>query len=878
MTSQSLPTGTVTFLFTDIEGSTRLVQDLGQVWVSLLETHNQLVGDSITSNGGVVVKTEGDSFFAVFPGAIDALKAALAAQHALMDHPWPADGVVRSRIGLHTGLGTLGASDYVGLDVHRAARIGDAAHGGQTILSESTAVLVERELPTGVKLRDLGKHRLKDLSEPESLFQVVGEGLQTEFPLLRTLDAIPNNLPKQLTSFVGRDRELAMAIELLEGTRVLTLTGPGGTGKTRLSLQVAAEAADGFTDGVFFVELAPVTDAGVVPSRILETLGIQASGREQAPTERLLSQLSTRSVLLVLDNFEQLLDAAPLVSDMVRMSTRSKVLITSRAPIRISGEQEMPVPPLGISSVEETDPDRLLGMEAIRLFVDRAMAVRPDFKLTADNAGVVSELVRRLDGLPLAIELVASRLRLLPVDQILSRLDARMLSAGSVDLPERHRTIQGAISWSHDLLSEPGKRLFSRFSVFSGGARLEEIETVCGPSDELGEDLLDCLSTLVDHSLIRRVDVDGLPRFRMLHVIREYAAERLEESGDAGALQRRHADTYTLLVEASAPELLRKDRKHWLDLLEHDHDNLRSALEWSIAAGEADLALRLCASTWRFWQARGHLHEARRRTEEALSIDGGELRYRAKAMEALGGILWWQSEMDMVLDMYGQTLVLQRELGDPKEIANALYNYSLAVIFAEAADHEASSTALAEAEELYTSLGDAGGLGDVEWSRGNYLAHVVGDLPSAIDHMKSSTDFYRQAGNEFGMGWGLFEVGEMARRLGDLDEAWAYASRGLALFASHRDISGVVLSIATAAGIALDLGDIERARKLSGVFHGLRITSGVDIVQASLNQIDGLEFENLETLTGEDAIAYREGRAMPFDNAVAYALAGPIDT
>jgi tetratricopeptide (TPR) repeat protein len=452
-----------------------------------------------------------------------------------------------------------------------------------------------------------------------------------------------------------------------------------------------------------------------------------------------------------------------------------------------------------------------------------------------------------------------------------------MLSAGSVDLPERHRTIQGAISWSHDLLSEPGKRLFSRFSVFSGGARLEEIETVCGPSQELGEDLLDCLSTLVDHSLIRRIDVDGLPRFRMLHVIREYAAERLEEAGEAGELGRRHAITYTHLVETSAPELLRKDRKQWLDLLEHDHDNLRSALEWSIAAGETDLALRLAASSWRFWQARGHLHEARRRIEEVLSLDGGELRYRAKAMEALGGILWWQSEMTKVLDLYEQTLAFQRELGDPKEVANALYNYSLAIIFAEAADHETSSSALAESEELYTGLGDAGGLGDVEWSRGNYVAHVVGDLPRAIDHMKKSTDFYRQAGNEFGMGWGLFEVGEMARRQGDLDEAWSFASRGLALFAGHRDISGVVLSIATAAGIALDLGDIERAYKLAGAFHGLRITSGVDIVQASLNQIDGLEFESLEALTGEAAIAYREGRAMTFDNAVAYALAGPID-
>ncbi len=430
-TRQTLPTGTVTFLFTDIEGSTRLVQALGDDWVPVLEAHNSLIDKAITGNNGVVVKTEGDSFFAVFAGAVDALEGALRAQHALMDHAWPPDGVVRARMGLHTGLGALGASDYVGLDVHRAARIADSAHGGQVVLSEPTAVLVERSLPEGVALRDLGKHRLKDLAEPETILQVIAQGLQTEFPLLRTLDAIPNNLPKLLTSFVGRDRELGEAIHLLESSRILTFTGPGGTGKTRLSLQVAAEVADDYRDGVFFVDLAPVTDIGVVASRILETLGIQASTRDETPEQRLISQLADKGLLIILDNFEQLLDGAPLVADILRASPRTKVLVTSRAPLRISGEQEMPVPPLGVNLGDGgIDPDSLMESEAIRLFTDRAMAVRPDFRLTTDNAPIVAELVGRLDGLPLAIELVATRLRVLPVDQILSRLGARMLSVG----------------------------------------------------------------------------------------------------------------------------------------------------------------------------------------------------------------------------------------------------------------------------------------------------------------------------------------------------------------------------------------------------------------------------------------------------------------
>ena len=876
-TRQTLPTGTVTFLFTDIEGSTRLVQALGDDWVPVLEAHNSLIDEAITGNNGVVVKTEGDSFFAVFAGAVDALEGALRAQHALMDHTWPPDGVVRARMGLHTGLGALGASDYVGLDVHRAARIADSAHGGQVVLSEPTAVLVERSLPEGVALRDLGKHRLKDLAEPETILQVIAQGLQTEFPLLRTLDAIPNNLPKLLTSFVGRDRELGEAIQLLESSRILTFTGPGGTGKTRLSLQVAAEVADDYRDGVFFVDLAPVTDLGVVASRILETLGIQASTRDETPEQRLISQLADKGLLIILDNFEQLLDGAPLVADILRASPRTKVLVTSRAPLRISGEQEMPVPPLGVDLGDGgIDPDGLMESEAIRLFTDRAMAVRPDFRLTRDNAPIVAELVGRLDGLPLAIELVATRLRVLPVDQILSRLGARMLSAGSVDLPERQRTIENAISWSHELLDQPQRKLFARFAVFNGGARLEEVEAVCGPHDDLGADLIDALSALVDQSLIQRVDAEGRLRFRMLHVIREFAQARLEASDEGPALATRHLEAYTAYIEGAAPELLRRDRRQWLDLLEQDHDNIRAALDWAVASGETDLALRLAAGAWRFWQARGHLHEARRRLDEVLALEDGELANRAKAMEALGGILWWLSDLVSALEIYQETVRIQRILGDRKALANALYNLSLAMVFTQDS-RDAAAAALDEAGALYGDLGDIGGLGDVEWAWGNVAAYEDKDVAGAIAHMKKSIEYYEQAGNEFGMGWGLFEVGHLSRGLGEYDEAWRYLSRGLSLFAEHRDVSGVVLLLAGCAGLALFLGDRERAHRLAGAFHGLRISSGTEIVLNELNRIESLDFETMEGLTGEEAIPYREGRAMSLDSAVAYALTGPSD-
>ena len=341
------------------------------------------------------------------------------------------------------------------------------------------------------------------------------------------------------------------------------------------------------------------------------------------------------------------------------------------------------------------------------------MAVRPDFRLSADNAPAVAKLVGRLDGLPLAIELVASRLRLLPVDQILSRLSARMLSSGSVDLPARQRTIESAITWSYELLAEPERKLFARFAIFSAGARLEEVEAVCGPPEELGQDVIDSLSTLVEQSLIRRVDDEERLRFRMLHVIQEFALERLTESGEAAALARRHLETYAAYVESVAPELLGRDRRMWLDVLEQDQDNLRAALDWAVESGESDLAFRLSSAAWRLWQARGHLHEARRRLDEVLALEGGDPRNRAKALEALGGILWWQSDLDGALEIYRETVRMHRILGDPRELANALYNVSLATVFVQ--DTSASRDALDEAEVLYRELGDVGGLGDVEW-------------------------------------------------------------------------------------------------------------------------------------------------------------------
>ena len=866
--SAVLPTGTVTFLFTDIEGSTLLVARLGDVYVGVLTDHDAIVNGAVTAHGGTTFGNEGDSWFAVFVTAGDAVAAAVDVQRGLAGHEFAADAEVRVRIGLHTGQAVLGGRNYVGLDLHRAARIGAAGHGGQTLLSEPTAALVDRALPQGVELRDLGKHRLKDLAEPEALFEITVAGLLDEFAPLRTLDAVPNNLPLQVTTFVGRERELGQAIELLGRSHVLTLTGPGGTGKSRLSLQVAAEVADEYPDGVFFVGLSPITDPELVPSAILEALGLASARKDVTPMDRLAEHLAQHRVLLVLDNFEQLIPAAPVVADLVRASPRSRFLISSRSPLRIAGEQEMPVPPLSVPSDGHGEVSALLRVDAIHLFVERAMAVRPDFMLSAENSSAVVALVDRLDGLPLAIEIVASRVRLLPPAAILERFDVTM-GSGVRGLPERQQTLAGAIDWSYDLLDGPCRLLFDRLSVFPGGARLEEIETVCGPG--LGIAVLDGLEALVDQSLVRQVDASSGVRFRMLHVIREYAASKLSEHPDAAEIERRHAAAYLSLAEEARPHLTGVDRAAWLDVLGADHDNLRAAIAWGVAHGATDDTRRLVAAMWRFWQARGHLHEARRRVTVALEMPDGDVAVRASAVEALGGIAWWQGDMEVAPAAYEEALAIQRSLGDPGETANALYNFALAQVFG-AEETESAFDMLEEAAALYEQLDDPGGLANVYWARGNVLSLIVGREEEGLEYFAASVPLYARAGNEFGLGWAYFELGFVGSRVGDLDEAAAHLRKGLELFAAHDDVSGIVFHVMALAGIAKDQGDMDRAVRLAGAAHALRITSGADLINIDINQPTGLEYETLEAMTGPLAAAYQEGKALDVADAVAYAL------
>ena len=409
-----LPTGTVTFFFSDIEGSTRLIQQLGEHYPDVLLAHHTIQREALAANRGHELRTEGDSFFIVFESALDACTGAAAVQEMLAQHSWPQDGQVRVRIGLHTGEATLVGNEYLGLDVHRAARVASAGHGGQVLISETTRALVEHALPPGLTLKDLGLHRLKDMARPERLFQLSVEGLLSEFPALKTLEATPNNLPTQLTSFIGRDDQVREAQQLLERSRLLTLTGPGGTGKTRLSLQIAAGVLDQFPDGVYFVPLSAIHDPDLVPSAIAQALAISTTGSRR-PIEALLENLREKQTLLVLDNFEQVLEAATIATELLEGSAGLRVLVSSRIALRVSGEQEFPVPPLALPDLKALPGLAALSQfEAVRLFIERAVAVKPDFQATNENAPAITGICERVDGLPLAIELAAARVKLLP--------------------------------------------------------------------------------------------------------------------------------------------------------------------------------------------------------------------------------------------------------------------------------------------------------------------------------------------------------------------------------------------------------------------------------------------------------------------------------
>ena len=786
MTERRLPTGTVTFLFSDIDGSTRLVQDLGPaVFTDVLERHNSILRESFARHGGTERGTQGDLFLVMFPEAPAAIAAAADVQRGLARESWPAGASVAVRIGVHTGIGRLGGDDYVGIDVNRAARVAAAAHGGQVLVSNATRALADSGLPAGVHLQSLGEHRLKDLARPEHLHQLVIDGLPSDFPPVRSLRSVPGNLPARLTSFIGRERELEELASLLADSRLLTLTGTGGTGKTSLAIELARNEASRFHDGAWLVPLEAIADPALVADTIATTIGLTDLGGESLG-DRLKGYLADRSILLVLDNFEHLLAAAPLVGELLKAAPGATIVATSRAPLRVVAEQEFPVAPLPLPDVG-VDAADVADNDAIRLFVARAARIRPGFRLTPEDAPAVVEICRRLDGLPLGIELAASRVALMPpralADRLRSRLD--LPGTGARDLPARQRTLQATIAWSHDLLADPEQRLLARLSVFVGGCRLEEAEAVCGPEADLGVDVVDGISALVDQGLVQPVQGPDLVRFRLLGTVRMFAAERLTEAGASAELRRRHALAYLSMAEAAAAHLPGRHQVRLLDQLAADHDNIRAAVDWAIETQDPEIALRFGAALWRFWAINGHLEEGRASILRILAVPGADLPtiWRAGALDAAGGVRWWSADLEGANRYYTEQVALARRLGDERALANALFNLSHPTVVTEPG---ASDLLMAEALGLYRRLGDERSIARAEWMP--VSRELRRDPAASREALEALLERFESFDDDFYAAMAVASLAWASIASGDLDgrsSAWAQLPRALARDAGH---------------------------------------------------------------------------------------------
>jgi predicted ATPase/class 3 adenylate cyclase len=851
------PSGTVAFLFTDIEGSTALWERNRAVMATAVERHFTLLREATAAQDGVLFKTIGDAIQAAFPTVPKAITAAIDAQIALRRADWGDLGPLRVRMAIHAGDGTPRDGDYLSSALNRLSRVLATGYGEQILLTD-TARTLATTLPVGYALQDLGRHRLRDLLEAERIFQLCGPGLPAEFPPLKSLDQQPNNLPAQPTALIGREAELATLREMLVtlDARLITLTGPGGTGKTRLALQAAAESLDAFPDGVWFVPLAAISDPALVPEAIATELGVR-----QAPGEQVLSRLTehlrSRQTLLVLDNLEQVLDAAPMIGRLIDEAPRLVILTTSREPLRLRAERELPIAPLPLPGESlRLSPEQALVSPAVRLFVERAQAVKPGFALQLSNLADVVAISRRLDGLPLAIELAAARVRILTPSTLLARLDQRMaiLTGGARDLPARQQTLRATIAWSYDLLDPAECALFARLGVFAGGCSLETAETICAAAGGLEIDLFDGIASLVQKSLLRQEEgPGGEARFTMLQTIREFARERLNELPEAPSLRQAHADTFLTLAEVVDGDDS-ADEVELLNRLEADHANLRQAISFYEQQGDAGLVqrVRLAAHLAYFWWLRGHFSEGRGILERAIATPGDiPAADRAAAISGAAFLAEAQGDLERAQALHEEGLSLYQELGDVKGVAGALGG--LGTIARQHGDLDSARSRHQDALGAWRRAGDAAGaagalldLGLVRQMKGDYagaepellegldlfrqagdpageahalnrlglLAMATGMLPKAVDRFEESLVLWRALGNQQMIAADLHNLGEARHLTGSLDEAEGLYREALGLFDALGDAGGRGFALCHLGLLALDRGNPLEAQGL----------------------------------------------------------------
>jgi predicted ATPase/class 3 adenylate cyclase len=865
-----LPTGTVTFLFTDIEGSTRLLQELGERYRPVQDDHMRLMRAAIANGDGTEIRTEGDSFFSVFPTASGAVRAAVEAQRSFASHPWPHGRALRTRMGMHSGEGRLGGGDYLGIDVNKAARIAASGHGGQVLLSDATRSLVADSLPPGTAFRHLGAHRLKDFDEPQAIYQLVIDGLPADFPPLKTLET-QTNLPTELTSFVGREREMKEIKDLLQSSRLVTLSGPGGSGKTRLALRVAADLLDRFPDGVFLVELASVTETHLVPSVIAAAVGTGEMG-PRSVMETLQIELRHRTALLVVDNFEQVIDAAPVVGTLLAAAPGLRFLVTSRGPLKIQAEQDYPVPPLTLPAQDGIAvPDDVFRHEAPALFLERARALDPRFTVDEESVRAILEICRRLDGLPLAIELAASRLRLMTPIGMLERLGRALplLSGGARDLPDRQRTLRGAIGWSHDLLPPATAALFRRVCVFAGGFSLDAVPAVCDPHGELRVDALDGLEALLDTALVhRKLGPAEAERFDTLQTVREFGWERMEEEGDVADVRRRHAAYFLEMAETAAPGFRGPDLERHLRQLHIEHDNLRAALGWALELDEGHVGLRLVSALWRFWHLHGDLTSGRRWADQALALPSarGRTSARAHAFLAAGSLAYWQLDPRQAASSYEEALAIFSALGDEAGIAEATYDVAFGLALQRRAAESVEMFRASRA--MFDALGNRGGVGDSLFGL-CIASRLVGDIETARSAGEEGLRIHEDLGDRFGVYGSLYAVGRAAAVQGDPEAARGYFLRALAMAEGLGDRTGMALSLDNLADLEISRNHPGRAMRLAGASQTLKESIGGQAPPELVDLLDARERARGSLTDEEVERAWEQGRVMSLEEALA---------
>lgn len=907
------PAGTVTFLFTDIEGSTKLWEKHPDAMQAALARHDAILRGAIEKNRGCVFKTVGDAFCAAFPTALDGLNAALAAQRALNLESW-GETRVKARMGLHTGSVEERDGDYFGRPLNRVARLFSTGHGGQTLLSLATAELLRDNLPKDVTLRDLGEARLKDLERPEHIFQVIVPDLPADFPPLKTLDTLPNNLPIQLTSFVGREKEIEKIKRLLSHARLLTLTGAGGSGKTRLALQVAADMLEEFTNGVWFVELASLADAALIAQSVATNLRLQ----EQQGTsleEVLKAYLRAKSLLLILDNCEHLIEACAKFADMLLHSSPNlKILATSREALRADGETTYRVPSLAMPDPKQLPSlESLFQFDAVRLFIDRAVMAQASFAVTNQNAPAVVQICHRLDGIPLAIELAASRVRVFSAEEISARLDDRfrLLTGGSRTALPRQQSLHALIDWSYNLMSESERILFRRLSIFAGGWTFDAMQAICASNEIAAIDLVELLSHLIDKSVVIAEEHDGETRYRFLETIRQYAGEKLAESHEEPLLHQRHLEFYLKLVRQAAPKFHTADELLWLNRLELEHDNLRAALGWSMSSGDSEIGLMMAESLHWFWRGR-NATEGREWLERLLALprSGEYRRARANALCAAGGLCYNQGDLIRARIHLDEGLASLRELDDREGIVEALLDLGKVTFFQK--DHIAAKSFLDEALSISRALGykwaiaeslhmlghAIAGLGDdgqahllYEESVAKFReigakliltypltdlgreAHGKGDFAKARSIFEENVMILREFGNTQGIAINHMEIGFVDLAVGDHAKARSQLDKSLTLLRELGDKKFTAECLEGLAGVNCLQGQTTRAARLVGAAEALRELSGMPVPpyrRADYERI--LTTVRAQSDEATFAKAWSEGRAMTMEQAIEYAL------